>query len=88
MLTAASIRSTGLGSDVLRGNLDKITLGLDGSLEVNGWAVDPQAQGGGRPPVTVAIEVDGKEIYSAVANVSRPGGWPVCAPIAHGRLIV
>ena len=45
MLTAASIRSTGLGSDVLRGNLDKITLGLDGSLEVNGWARRPAGSG-------------------------------------------
>lgn len=74
VLAAASIQPIGRDLDVLRGNLDKISLGLDDSLEINGWAVDPKAQGGGRPPVTVAIEVDGKAIYSSVANVSRPGG--------------
>ena len=60
--------------DLLRGNLDRIVLSLDGSLEVGGWAVDPQAPGGGRTPVVVAVEVDGKEMFTGVANVSRPGG--------------
>jgi hypothetical protein len=60
--------------DSLRGNLDRIVLSLDGSLEVRGWAVDPQAPGGGRTPVVVAVEVDGKEMFTGVADVSRPGG--------------
>ena len=68
------------GDDSLRGNLDRIALSLDGSLEVAGWAVDPLSPGGGHTPVTVAVDVDGKEMFSGVANNSRPGECARVAP--------
>lgn len=70
---ADAIAADPSASTALRGSFDALTINPDGSASVVGWAVDPNAAGGGRPAVTVAVEADGKVIWTGIADVSRPG---------------
>lgn len=43
-----------------------------GQVSVMGWAVDVALSGGGVPPVSVAISVDGQAVATVVAKLPRP----------------
>ena len=74
---------TWCGGAPIRGSLD----GVDGAtphcaprceasspgpVTIGGWAVDPNLEGGGRPPVNVSITVDGTVVATALADRPRP----------------
>ena len=55
--------------EAIRGNLDHAFPNVvDGTVAVVGWAVDPAGPGDGTEHVTVAIEVDGRIIYTVLVR--------------------
>ena len=59
--------------DMMRGKFDSMGLDEDHTVDVTGWAVDPDSPGNGTVRLTVEVHVDGTMIWTAVANISRPG---------------
>ena len=71
--SAAAAASATPPAGPIQGALDSVTPELDGTVGVQGWAVDHAGPGGGRTPIAVGVAVDGKIVYSALANTNRPG---------------